>query len=268
MKLVDLPLTAGVGLYQRTIEKIAEGVRDFPVLSLYLQGGFSAPGVSDIDLIILHPDDDKCARMDALRLSSPAVHGLSECERALFTHSIAVMRRSELRDVRYLYGGANPKYVAGVDVDFCSDEDTKVSLNSLILGIEFLPLRWSELAALSVAEDLPVRKLLMLGHSVCHSIGVASKFASRERGWSSYEKASARFRGLQSSHEFNSAELQAFLMRSERVVRELMLAFEVELLKRVAVGADAPVVDPGWFLNHRRRVTLSLIHISEPTRPY
>lgn len=198
-------------------------------------------------MIVVYPDDDKLSCKLAYQLANVDTYDMPIELRQLFIHEIAISTRAHFSSIGFLYGGAKPKYVTGYRLE---EEMLEINweLNNLILGADFLPLRWSQLASLLINKELPVRRILILAHSVGHSIALLSDRGVKSEKWDAFRLYTAELRRKSLNEGVDKQEVMDLLRESEVITRELMVAIEKEL--NFEMGGDSvSCPEPRYLIN-------------------
>lgn len=257
----DLPVPASISHYHDVFETAAQYIKkQAPRLTLYRQGGFSAPGISDIDLVLVYPDGDRKQAALAKRLDSPDVYGFDELGRRLFVHRIEVLSESQFRKLRYRYAFAEPVRLYGdsqIALDTSPAEDL---LAGLIQSVEFLPMRYSNIINLLHGNELKIRNGLIIAHSICHSIEFVKHWGVTSKVWDTWQAEIKKIRSLASAGHYNGPVLRNLLIRGEVVCRELMTSFDDILNFYLPRGDSSGGM---MFMHNRLRYTLYVPAIAD-----
>jgi hypothetical protein len=130
VKLIDLPRAAEKELYRSTVDKVVTILSsETPVDAIYQVGDVRHPGISDIDLLVVVPDEVE-SKVDPLER-------LSAAERYLFTHSCFVVPLSLATDLgrNVLLDGY--RHLHGTEWRWTRDPDTRRALE-VQTALEFL----------------------------------------------------------------------------------------------------------------------------------
>jgi len=165
MRVVNQPQFVSLGEYRRAVDRYLDQIKNVPgVVSVYLMGGFSAPGLSDIDVIIVVDDSFSGRRSSAL---NPG--GVNDY---LFLHGPLVFPRSLAEDVQKIVYASNLQLVSGSRTlrPFESLDGDVRNLLSGIYIIDFLESRFLQYAMVKDAIDK--RAWLTRSWSILHSVDI------------------------------------------------------------------------------------------------
>jgi len=140
------------------------------VVAAYQMGGVGAPGLSDLDLIVVCRDP---IRADLNKIADIAA--LGGHARYTFMHSQFLVNEEVFRLQRALFLGSSLRHVRGVElpiVDFPSDVEEVLRLS---FHVEMMLRRLTAFARVLMGQEVPtVRPLLAAVHSVCFNVKGAS----------------------------------------------------------------------------------------------
>lgn len=257
----DFPTPATVDAYDEAARLYYERVsRASPEASVYRFGGVSAPGISDLDVICAFPEGSR------VWMSDVAPGWLGPEHRSLFCHPPLVLSRGQFRDIPLYYPNIALVRVGGPELPIRRLSEAERKLIGLMVGMEFLPLRWSDLCMLWMDERLPVRKSLLLLASLRHSIDHLAEWGVRREQWAQFVWQVDMMRAAW-SRPGDPLAIVALLRQSERVARELIVAHD-EVLSMVLGSADS-TVRPEMVIatNSPKRVTVFTGAVGSPAFP-
>lgn len=144
MKAINEPVYIDKSVYTDQIEKYKQRVVTLPgVRSLYLMGSINAPGLSDIDVIVVVDDDFSRELSNELSVS-----GL---DNRIFLHGPIVVPKSLAENFQYIFYASNLKCLFGEKIlqdwdDLLADQKKFLSVCYLI---DFIESRFMQFSALN-----------------------------------------------------------------------------------------------------------------------
>jgi len=158
--------------YQKNVEAYSNHLKNLKdVLGLFSMGSISAPGLSDIDLIVVV--DNTISHAPAL---SPFDLNL---DRRLFTHEVFILNLNLVNHFNYIFYPTNIKPIFvknGFRISFPSLLSMSKELK-LIYLIELSKMRLDQLCAISRLRHCNVRKLITRVSSIIHSLNIAGELS-------------------------------------------------------------------------------------------
>jgi hypothetical protein len=257
----DFPTSATVDVYHEAAQLYYQRVSRASLdASVYRFGGVSAPGISDLDMVCVFPEGSP------VRMSEVVPGWLGPEHRRLFCHPPLVLSRSQFHDVPLFYPNITLVRVGGPELPIRRLSEHERKLIGLMVGIEFLPLRWSDLCMLWMDDRLPVRKSLLFLASLRHSIDHLGEWGVRREQWAQFVRQVDVIRAVRSRQE-DPLAIAALLRQSERVARELIVAHD-EVLSTVLGSHDSTVrSEMAIVANSPKRVTVFTGAIRSPEFP-
>lgn len=231
-----------------------------PQATVYRFGTVTVPGVSDLDLVVVFPDGAEVP-MATLRVGAWAPE-----QRGVFCHGPLVFSHSDFHDFPLIYPNAQLERVGGPDIPLRPLTAAQRKLLGLIMGVEFLPLRWSDYGACLLRRRIAVRHALVQLASLKHTVSHLAEWDLRQDNWTAFvdHVAGLRRRMVESC---NMPELVAALQQAEPIVRELMVAHD-RLLDGLVGGTPARDAQHATaLLTGKRRVTLFTRAVEDPGLP-
>ena len=175
---IDLPLNVTIDDYHAVDRHAIAFLQKFDPekhLTLFRQGGCSAPGISDIDYILVFADGDEIGRQLAWRLKTPDAWFFEKLHRKLFVHQLEVMNESLFHKLRYRCLFANPVKLYGNSKVTLNTSEEEDKIGGLINCIEALPLKTSELLRL-LHKPYRVRRIAITLNAICHNLNFLKIF--------------------------------------------------------------------------------------------
>ncbi len=164
MKLVNYPSPVPAERYDRAIQKYLDKIKHFDgVIAVFQMGSIQAPGLSDIDLIVVTTDDFPAKLSEKL-----SIRGIDD---ALFIHGPLVIPESALSDLQYLIYASGLKLICGQARAPSFDELNPVARKSLELCyiLDFTESRLFQFAGQSTTDRLDLRSWLTRIWSSTHT---------------------------------------------------------------------------------------------------
>ena len=161
MRFINYPHYMSFGDYEHTIKRMVTRLcEEEGVVSIYQIGNVGAPGISDIDLLVIF-ENDAVSTLDPL-------NGLSKEERYLFTHSLFGISRSHFYEVQpytFLHN-YNLLWGEALEVGRNTLPDEDASRLKRHIALEFLLASYFSRSVETVYGVVSVRNLLLSTHAL------------------------------------------------------------------------------------------------------
>lgn len=190
VQFINMPVYYNEKQYQQSIQKVIHYLSKFKeIVAIYQIGGTSAPGISDIDLIVVFNDDVASFQHSYLNI-------LDAQDRYLFMHSIYGMPYNVFRKRELLIPMYDFKVLMGkeIAIDHFLTDDEKTALCK-IYSMEYLVINLFNLAAQLYIKQLKVRNLLCSLHALNYDFKILCNGDINEE----QKRFSARLCGLRES---------------------------------------------------------------------
>ncbi|MPS32398.1 MULTISPECIES: hypothetical protein [unclassified Salinivibrio] len=164
MKIVNDPAVIDESVYYSQISKYLENVKNIDgVISIYLMGSIKAPGLSDIDIIVVVTDD-----FDNRQSGRLSVKNMDE---RVFLHGPIVVPYSLSRNIQYVFYASNLQCIYGESClqkwDDISTEERKLLASCYL--VDFIESRFLQFSLLEGGE-VDKRSWLTRVWSTVHSL--------------------------------------------------------------------------------------------------
>lgn len=164
MKILNSPTYAALTDYHQAIEAYIDQVCTIPnVISVNTMGSINAPGLSDIDIIIVVADDFN--KSDAIKLS---VQGIND---NLFIHGPVIIPNSMTKNLQYIIYASNIQCVWGKpclpEFELLNENEQKVLSKCYI--IDFIESRFTQFATVKLLNEVDHRAWMARLWSISHS---------------------------------------------------------------------------------------------------
>lgn len=178
---VDAPRFVPLATYEAYVGRYVQHVKDVPgVRAIYQMGSTSAPGISDLDLIVVV--DDPYRPADYQRLSVRKVFGDDAEARYLFIHDVSVVDTSSFERLGYLHYATNLTCLHGAPLPPPAVTPGDEPYLKLAILSDFILMRLHQFARFEQDSVFPLRGHIVRGGSVKHSIALAD-FLPPDPSW-------------------------------------------------------------------------------------
>ena len=199
MQLIDDLRPLSLADYEHVIEMYAAECSAIPgVSAIYQFGSVGAPGLSDIDLVVVLDDDAPLLCPDFERLSIKHERWRSDpLVRACFIHDVYVCPRSAFTHIDWIIPGNRWARRAGVEVEREVPAGEEQKIIELVHGLDFCIGRLHEFATLGDGTPRSVRCLVPQLWSLIHTQRfLASAGVELEKSWDTVTRALEDMRAM------------------------------------------------------------------------
>jgi hypothetical protein len=108
-QIINRPKPTGINAYQSALQKATRAMKEIPgIAAIYQLGGFSHPGISDIDLLVIFNDE--------ARIYARPQESLRKINRYLFTHNISAISKTHFQQADKYSVWYKPRLLWGEDL--------------------------------------------------------------------------------------------------------------------------------------------------------
>lgn len=177
--------------YEGAVARYVGVCADLPgVRAIYQFGSVGAPGVSDLDLIVVLDDEVTEGSADLARLSiaHPSWRGDETLARC-FIHDVLVCSVEVFRFIDWFIVGGEMTLVAGRPVERCRPDDANRVMIALVQGLDFCIGRLHEFARLGARPRVSMRWLIPQLWSATHTLGILRQVGAEVgAGWDGLDR--------------------------------------------------------------------------------
>ncbi|MFH1746077.1 MAG: hypothetical protein ABIG44_03420 [Planctomycetota bacterium] len=257
----DCPRAIAPRIYDDATHALWERLQPYcPQATVYRFGAVTVPGVSDLDLVVVFPNDT------AVPMATLRIDAWMPEQRGVFCHGPLIFDHNSFHNFPLVYPGAKLELVGGPDLPVRTLTAEQYKLLGLIMGVEFLPLRWSDYGADLMRRRISVRHALVQLASLRHTIRHLEAWGLRQENWQTFaDDMEALRRRMVESCDMHA--LVTALRRAETIVRELMVAHDRLLDDFLGPAEEHDASHANAFLNGKRRTTLFTSAVADPELP-